>query len=124
MPVCEYLHLLDKSDQDLIDLLSEQFETVGRDSETRRAVAETWILSFEEIQRQNAFAADLLSLMSFFNRQAIPTEFLAYYGEHRSQEQRKEIHLQKALGVLKAFSFVTTGTDQSLNIHRLVQLVS
>lgn len=43
----EYLHLLDKSDQDLVDLLSEEFETVGRDLETPCVVAETWILSFD-----------------------------------------------------------------------------
>ena len=31
---------MDKSDQDLVDILSEEFETVGRDK-TPRAVAET-----------------------------------------------------------------------------------
>ena len=122
--VSEYLYLLDKSDQDLVDLLSEEFETVGRDSETPRAVAETWILSFDQIQQQNAFAGELLSLMSFFDRQAIPREFLTYYSEQQPQGDRREMQLQKALGVLKAFSFVTTGKDQSLDVHRLVQLVS
>ena len=62
--------------------------------------------------------------MSFFDRQAIPTEFLTYYTEQRHQGERCEIKLQKALGVLKAFSFVTTGKDKSLDVHRLVQLVS
>ena len=124
MPIHEYLSLLNKSDHDLICLLSEEFETVGRDSETPRAVAETWILSFEQIQQQNAFAGELLSLMSFFDRQSIPTEFLTYYGEQRYQGERYEIQLQKALGILKAFSFVTTGKDQSIDVHRLVQLVS
>jgi hypothetical protein len=67
--VSEYLRLLGQSDQQLVDLLSEEFETVGRDSETSRAVTETWILSFEQIQRQNIFASQLLSLMSLFDRQ-------------------------------------------------------
>ena len=49
--VNEYLRLLDKSEQHIVDLLSEDFETAhGRDSETPRAVAETWILSFEQLQ--------------------------------------------------------------------------
>ena len=116
----EYLHLLDKGDQDLVNLLSEEFEAVGRDSRAPRAVAETWILSFDQIQQQTAFAGELLSLMSFFDRQAIPTEFLTYYREQQPQGDRGEIQLQKALGILKAFSFVTTGKDQSLNVHRLV----
>ncbi|KAK0728340.1 hypothetical protein B0T26DRAFT_800118 [Lasiosphaeria miniovina] len=47
--VGEYLRLLDKGDRRLVDLLGEEFETVGRDLETPRAVAETWILSFEQI---------------------------------------------------------------------------
>src|SRR5690606_30387623 len=54
--VGEYLRLLDKSDHDLVSLLSEEFETVGRDSRTPRAVAETWILSFDQIQQQNTFS--------------------------------------------------------------------
>ena len=41
VPISRYLELLDKSDQDLVDLLSQDFETVGRDSETPRAVTET-----------------------------------------------------------------------------------
>jgi hypothetical protein len=123
--VNEYLQLLDRSDQDLVELLSEEFETVGRDSDTPRAVTATWIVSFEQINQQNGFAAELLSLMSFFDRQAIPSEFLSYYGKQRqSQESSREIHLQKALGVLKAFFFVVVGNDETLDMHRLVQLVT
>ena len=107
-----------------MDLLSEEFETVGRDSKKPRAVAETWILSFEQIQQQNDFAGELLSLMSFFDRQAIAAEFLAYYGKHQSQGERGDMRLTKALGVLKAFSFVTVARDQTLDVHRLVQLVT
>ena len=122
--VSEYLRLLDKSNQNLVDLLSEEFETDGRDSETPRAVAETWILSFEQIQRQNPFAGDLLSLMSLFDRQAIPSEFLSRYSEQQGQEAGGGLQLTKALGVLKAFSFVVEEKDQSLDMHRLVQLVT
>lgn len=121
--VGDYLRLLDQSDHDLVELLSEEFEAVGRDSTTPRAVTETWILSFDQIKRQNVLASSLLSLMSFFDRQAIPIEFLAYYAE---EQGHGEMALQKALGVLKAFSFVIEGSDstRSLNLHRLVQLVS
>ncbi len=122
--VGDYLLLLDKSDQDLVTLLSEEFEAVGRDWKMPRAVAETWILSFEQIQEQYPFAGELLSLMSFFDRQAIPLEFLACYGEHYGAERCSGILVEKALGVLKAFSFVTVGEDQSFEYHRLVRLVT
>jgi Tetratricopeptide repeat len=132
MEVNEYLHLLDKSDQNLVELLGE-FETVGRDSGTPRAVTETWILSFEQILRQNAFASELLSLMSFFDKQAIPQAFLLHYSERASREDEtqlvginrgSDIQYQKALGILKAFSFVSEGKDHNLDMHRLVQLVT
>ncbi|KAK4241609.1 hypothetical protein C8A03DRAFT_40961 [Achaetomium macrosporum] len=96
IPMSEYLQLLEKSDQNLVDLLSEEFETGGRDSETPRAVAETWILSFEKIQRQNALTSELLSLMSFFDRHAIPWEFLSHYIEgQQGREIGGEIQLMK-----------------------------
>lgn len=81
--VGKYLRHLGQSDQQLVDLLSEEFETVGRDSATSRAVTETWILSFEQIQRQNVLAGEVLSLMSLFDRQAIPSVFLSHYSKQR-----------------------------------------
>ncbi|KAK0611699.1 hypothetical protein B0T14DRAFT_414625, partial [Immersiella caudata] len=121
----EYLRLLEKSDQNLVDLLSEEFETVGRDPEAAHTVAKTWILSFEQIQQQDIFAGELLSLMSLFDRQAIPKKFLSDYGEReQAQKPRGEMQLVKALGVLKAFSFITENKDHSFDMHRLVQLVT
>ncbi|KAM0272873.1 hypothetical protein ACHAQH_008539, partial [Verticillium albo-atrum] len=116
----KYLQLLDRSSQSVVTLLSEEFEADGRDSETPRAVTETWIISFEQIREQNAFAGELLSLMGFFDRQAIAAEFLAFYS-HQHDGDRDEIEMTKALGVLKAFSLVTEANDQTFDIHRLVQ---
>ncbi|KAK1765234.1 hypothetical protein QBC33DRAFT_495970 [Phialemonium atrogriseum] len=121
--VSEYLLLLDGGDQSLVELLSNEFETVGRDSETPRAVAETWMLSFQQIQLQNPFASELLSLMSFWDRQAIPEEFLSNYGERNSRFKTR-IEFIKAIGVLKAFSLVSGEKSGNLDIHRLVQLVT
>jgi hypothetical protein len=105
-------------------LLSEEFETVSRDSETPHAITETWIVSFEQIQRQHALTGNLLSLMSLLDRQAILRDFLTYYIENQpNSELMREIQVIKALGVLKAFSFVVEDKDHSVDIHRLVQLV-
>ena len=65
----------------------------------------------------------LLSLMSLFDRQAIPLEFLTQYSKQQDQEPKGEIQLTKALGVLKAFSFIVEGKGHGLDMHRLVQLV-
>ena len=123
--VGEYLELLDKSDQHIVDLLSEEFETVGRDLETPRAVAETWILSFQQIERENSLAGELLSLMSLLDRQAIPQEFLRHYSNNTYIGGAVgDVQLTKAVGILKAFSLVTGEKGGSLDIHRLVQLVT
>ena len=123
--VNDYLELLDGSDKDLIDLLSEDFETVGRDSDTPRAVAQTWMLSFQQIEREYPFAGELLSLMSLFDRQAIPLEFLEFYSEEKKRaESNIRMQLVKALGVLKAFCFIRAEKGGDHNMHRLVQLVT
>ncbi|KAL2130778.1 hypothetical protein VTI74DRAFT_5958 [Chaetomium olivicolor] len=124
--VSDYLQLIDRSDQDFINLLSEEFETVGKDSGTPQALAQTWIISFEQIQGLNPLAAEFLSLMAFFDRVGIPYEFLSIYSKHRpNEEQKGELELIKAVGVLKAFSFVTESAKyKDLNMHRLVHLVT
>jgi tetratricopeptide (TPR) repeat protein len=120
--ISRYLELLDKSYQ---NLLSKDFDTVGRDSERPREVAETWILSFDQIQRQNTFAGELLSLMSLFDPQAIPLVFLSSYSNQQSEQQaRGEGQLAEALGFLKGFAFVAEEKDHGLVVHRLVQLVT
>ncbi|KAM0321481.1 hypothetical protein ACHAQA_010095 [Verticillium albo-atrum] len=121
----DYLKLLDQGNQSLVDLLSEEFETVGRDSETPRAVAETWMLSFQQISQQNELAGQLLSVMSLFDCQGIPMVFLSHYsGQERNGGPRSELELTKSLGVLKAFCLITEEKSGSLDVHRLVHLVT
>ncbi|KAI0456108.1 hypothetical protein F5B21DRAFT_502584 [Xylaria acuta] len=120
-----YLQLLDRGDQSFVSLLSEEFATVGRDSDTPHALATTWILSFEQIEQQNPLASELLLLMSLFDRQAIPLEFLSDFCEsHQSYPQREDLLLIKALGVLKAYSLINEEQGHNYNMHRLVQLVA
>ncbi|KAI1064311.1 hypothetical protein LB506_007868 [Fusarium annulatum] len=49
IPVKEYLNLLD-NDENLVELLNEDFETSGRHPDSMRAVAKTWAISFHQIQ--------------------------------------------------------------------------
>ena len=134
LTVIKYLQLLDQSDNTLVELLSQPFEEEGRDSSIPNAVTATWIVSFKQIREQCPHASDLLSLISFFDRQGIPKMFLSHpirprYGqEDREQEQENQakgpLELEKALGILKAFSFVSEGKDdENLNMHRLIRLV-
>ncbi|KAM0352928.1 hypothetical protein ACHAPU_001812 [Fusarium lateritium] len=122
--VTDYLGLLDGSEDDLVDLLNEEFEAVGRDSGSPRAVAQTWMISFQQIERQYPFASELLSLMSSFDRQAIPLEFLEFYAHEKKGAESNITQLVKALGVLKAFCFIRAERGGDHNMHCIVQLVT
>ncbi|TVY65025.1 Protein SERAC1 [Fusarium oxysporum f. sp. cubense] len=123
--VNEYLELLDGSEDDLIDLLNEEFETVGRDSGTPRAVAQTWMLSFQQIEKQYPFASELLSLMCLFDRQKIPLDYVDFHAkENLPPGSNIKMQLVKALGVLKAFCFIRPEKGGDHTMHRLIQLVT
>lgn len=66
----EYLNLLE-DDENMVELLNEDFETSERDQESLRAVAKTWPISFRQKKRQNVLAGDLLSLISTLDYQHI-----------------------------------------------------
>ncbi|PCD23157.1 hypothetical protein AU210_014680 [Fusarium oxysporum f. sp. radicis-cucumerinum] len=126
--ISRYIQLLHESDIALVDRLSEPFETVGRDSDTPHAVTATWIISFEQIEKQDRFTGQVLSLISLLDRHAIPREFITYYWQKERvsevDKSSQEARVTKALGTLKAFCFVSEAKDESLDMHRLVQLVA
>ncbi|EQL04248.1 Nucleoside phosphorylase domain protein [Ophiocordyceps sinensis CO18] len=120
-----YLGLLDESDHNIVDLLCKEFATIGRDSKAAQAVAQTWMLSFRQIKEQDALAGNLLSLMSMFDRQGIPTPFpLHYSAQERNGGPKSNIELTESVGLLKAFSLISEEKNGSLDMHRLVQLVT
>lgn len=125
--ISDYVQLLDKGDNDLVDQLSESFEPVGRDSETPHAVTAAWILSFRQIELTQPLASDTLCFLSLMHRQAIPQTFIEEYYQQRNLELAQSstsAGLIKALGILKAFSFISEGLDKHMDMHRLVQLVT
>ncbi|CAH0036183.1 unnamed protein product [Clonostachys rhizophaga] len=122
----KYLNLLgDDSEKKMTHLLNKEFETVGRDFQTPKAVIRTWMLSFQQIERQSRLASELLSFMSLLDRQDIPEEFISYYNENESEVGKaNEMELLDAIGLLKAFSFVTEKTEGGFNMHRLIQIAT
>lgn len=129
LSIGQYLELLGESDISLVKLLSQPFEEFGRDSSISNAITATWMISFEQISKRYPNASELLSLMSFFDRQGIPKLFLPPFCDQdhlpdSTERQALNLRTEKALGILKAFSFVSEGnTNQIINIHRLIQLV-
>jgi hypothetical protein len=132
LTVVKYLELLNESDNTLVELLSQPFEELGRDSTIPNAVTTTWMISFNQIRERHPLASDLLSLLSYFDRQEIPKPFILHYEKQRRKQedlQQNEIakgsfEVEKALGILKAFSFIKDNrASETFNMHHLIQLV-
>ncbi|PGG95771.1 hypothetical protein GX51_08124 [Blastomyces parvus] len=119
----EYTTLLDDTEENKIDLLSEDFEDLGRYRDAKNPVATTWLLSFEQIRKRDQLAADYLSFMACIDAKDIPQSLLPPAPSAKKATD--------AVGTLSAYSFITrhttgqTGqTDQLLDLHRLVHLAT
>ena len=116
--ISQYLDHYRRSDSIRIRLLSHEFTDYGRETRPLESVTTTWIISFEQIRTENPRAADLLSLMSFFDRQGIPRSLLII-------EREDPLDFEEAIGMLEAYSLVVVDyKENSYNMHRLVQLAT
>ncbi|KAJ5965914.1 hypothetical protein N7481_012628 [Penicillium waksmanii] len=151
-PLCsvsKYLEDIRKNDRQAIKLLQYRAGLLSQDWEAKTSITLTWQISFDYIQRKSPSAADLLSLMSFFERQGIPMSILRdpqsqdvenNLGSEkitdRSSEEdwdsasdddsRSDQQLKDDLITLRNFSFISFGENNTiltiLTMHRLVQL--
>lgn len=121
-----YIDRLDEGDSEFVDMLSKPFQMEGRDSRAPHAVAATWTISFEQIERTDKIASDILSFLGVLHFQAIPKTLIEHYYRElypNENENSTSSALLEALDLLRSFSFISEGTDQEINMHRLVQLV-
>lgn len=115
MSIAEYLETYASEEKLLMERLSYSFGSQGRDDDLPSAVATTWIISFDRVRATNPRAADLMSLMAFLDRQAIPESMVQ--GQNDSE-------IMMARATLIAFSLVTYDRRaHTYEMHRLVQMV-
>jgi tetratricopeptide (TPR) repeat protein len=115
--LADYLSLLAEQEEEVIDLLSEEFEDDGRYRDIKNPVAITWLISFDQIRRRDRLAADYLSFMACVEPKDIPQSLLP-----TGSSQKEEVD---AIGTLTAYSFVNKRpADKCLDIHRLVHLAT
>ncbi|KAJ4286311.1 hypothetical protein N0V90_013345 [Kalmusia sp. IMI 367209] len=113
----EYAMLLDDTEENIINVLSEEFEDEGRYADIKNPIATTWLISFEQIRTRYPLAAEYLSFMSCVAAKDIPQPLLP---PAASVKQAVD-----AIGTLSAYSFVTRHkTGQLLDLHRLVHLAT
>ena len=91
LSVRQYLEDFRKSDHKRATLLSFEGGQLRRDREAKNSVIATWQISFEHVLRTRPSAADLLSLMSFFDPQGIPESLIRNRSERAQQDQKVNI---------------------------------
>ena len=112
--VAEYIKHYRGSESTRIRLLGQRFNYHGREARSLDSVVTTWWISFNYIKTENPRAAELLSIMSFLDRQGIPFSLLI-------GDEENEFEFQEAMGLLEAFSLVTLDTHRrECNVHGLV----
>lgn len=74
--VQQFIEDFRKNDRKRSSLLNHAGERLRRDREAKNSIIITWQISFDHIRDTRPSAADLLSLMSFFDRQGIPETLL------------------------------------------------
>nr|POF13651.1 nephrocystin-3 [Quercus suber] len=119
--VQQYCEEVEQSRTSRTSLLKQDFEHPGRDADARNSVLLTWQISFEDIYRTRRSAADLLSLMSFCDRLAIPESLLrANIKGTEALSSRQDF--EKDVVTLRSFSFISATTSTQIwEMHRLVQ---
>ena len=113
----DYLSLLAEQEEDVVNLLSEEFEDDWRYHNVKNPVAVTWLISFEQIRHRDPLAADYLSFMACVDLKNVPQSLLP-----PGQSRKKEID---AIGTLNAYSFIARRpADLAIDVHRLVHLAT
>lgn len=110
--IAEYLRLLRSTETEMIKLLSREFRDGTGSS---KAVATTWVVSFDQIGKSNSTAANLLSFISHIEPKAIPLSILP-----PAESEEEMLH---AIGTLRGYTFlVKRGNNDVFDMHSLVHL--
>ncbi|KAK8081240.1 hypothetical protein PG996_000021 [Apiospora saccharicola] len=112
----EYLELFNNPKKQA-NLMDEAYADLRRDSEIPNSVVATGILSFQQIQKEDPKAAEIMSLISVIDRQRIPQSLLDEFTGYGRMES------MKAMGMLKGFKLLVPHEDgQMYDMHRLVHI--
>lgn len=118
MSISRYLKDIRKSNHDRARLLEKDMGDSRRDGRASNSIIATWQISFIYLRERKPSAAQLLSLMSLFDRQGIPESLLqnTYRGNGNEVDFEDDIH------TLTSFSLVEMSADgSSFEMHGLVQ---
>jgi hypothetical protein len=123
--ISSYVNEFRKNDRKKVNLLNRDAGDLRRDESASNSVITTWQISFEYIRGERRSAADLLSLMSFFNPQGIPESVLRSHTRNTAEaedEEDADSEFDDDLETLRAYSLVTVTAESDMcEMHQLVQ---
>ncbi|CAI7629154.1 unnamed protein product [Penicillium viridicatum] len=136
--VSQYLTDFQESDRKATNLLKIKPSYVNRDWGAENSILKTWRISFNHIRQTKPSAADLLSLMSFFDRQGIPESLVRYrpkanYRSRSTSEllsdssdgETSESDFRDDITTLRDYLFISFSENgTTFTMHRLVQLTT
>jgi tetratricopeptide (TPR) repeat protein len=142
MTISDYLDEFHRSDKSKENLLNQDMGDLRRDKSASSSIVTAWQITFESVQKERRSAAEMLSLMSFFNPQGIPDFALRSHKPgseskmpnmrqffdalHHSKKRNKESikdDFNVDISILQAYSLIDVTTDKGiLKMHPLVQL--
>ncbi|KAI1323373.1 hypothetical protein F5Y16DRAFT_425193 [Xylariaceae sp. FL0255] len=114
-----YIERLRRTEQNLVNLISQDFHDDARYPGSRNAVTTIWLVSFDQISSSDSTAAELLAFISYIERQDIPQSMLPGSSSEPSSREK----LENAIDVLCGYTFLVRRDpdDDVFNMHRLVQ---
>ncbi|SPJ87082.1 related to kinesin light chain [Fusarium torulosum] len=141
----QYLTEFQRSESKRAKLLSRDDGDLRRDLRqdggASNAILTTWQVSFDHIRSRRPSAADLLSLMSFFNRQGIPESLIGLPKDSYNAAQsirpeditdsdsedsdETENEFEDDVAILRDYCLIMQGEDAKMfEMHGLVQLAT
>jgi tetratricopeptide (TPR) repeat protein len=149
--VRQYIEEFQRSDKRKTSLLNYEAGHLRRDQDAKNSIIITWQISFNYIREHWPSSADLLALMSFFDRQGIPKEVLtvrtlekgtgnsnanSYCDKYKDEDTERDSasegssdddsdQFEEDIDRLQNYLFVSAGPDeQTFEMHGLVQLAT
>ncbi|KAM0714705.1 hypothetical protein Q7P37_009722 [Cladosporium fusiforme] len=117
-----YIAELQASELAQLSLLDRDFDDHRRDGEATNPILKTWQISFDYIRAKRETAAELLSMMCFCDRQAIPDLLLRV---KEDSERDSWDTFEDDVELLLGCSIVSLSVDGStFDMHRLVQMAT
>lgn len=119
MKVARYLAEIRRNNHTSTQILQKDVGDSRRDGKALNSILKTWQISFEHIRREVPTAANLLSLMSLFDRQGILESLLI--DKYRILRE-DTLEFEEDVHVLLNYSLIKTNHDGTeFEMHRLVQ---